>query len=1547
MTTSVSGAGTTGLAARHGRPIGERPTPDAPLSPAQHSVWIADDLLGGGGVYNLSHLTWLRGPFDLPVFGACLDDLVRRHEILRTTFAGSDAPRQVIHEPAHLNVEFCDLRVLPERRRQAEALRLAGIVAARSFNTARGPLLRVAVTRVGDEDHLLVLTLHHLLADEWALDILIGELSELYAARGLGRDADLPPLAIQFGDYAHWQSERLASGLATRQLEHWRQALSGVPLVLDLPTDKPRPPRPSHRGLRASRAITPELTAEFRQLATRHGVTAFTAMIAVFSIVLSRHAGQQSFAVGTATSGRNRTETESLIGLFANPVAIPLDVPDDASVAHVLRGTGAAVFGAMDHQDVPFERVLTELNAPRSMSRGPVFQVLVQWGTSGRAGWRLPGITTQVVSLPFGSAKADLTLVGVDGADSIEFELIGEAELFETSTLRRLLDHFVNALTQIVADPTVVVSGVDMIDAQERHLLTREWAGSVGDHPSDATLGELFEQIAEQHPHAAALAGSQGSLTYQQLEQDANRLAHLLRARGVGVDDRVGIALPRSFDLIVAMLAIVKAGGACLALDPANPPARNALLVSDADPAVVITTTANLPALATANPCDQPLILDDPAVQADLDDRPAVPPPALATRDSLAHICYTSGSTGTPKGVGLTHRGIVRLVRGHHPAAYSHGQTCLLLAPIAFDVSLMEVWGSLINGARLVVPPAGKLDIPDIAELLREYHVTTLGLITPMFHQLVQHDIHALIGVRNLLIGGDSIAPAAFAAPLRACPGLTAIACYGPTENTTITTSIATTDHSAVGARVPIGRPIPHTTAYVLDEHLRPAPIGVTGELHAGGHGVARGYLNLPSATADRFLPDPYSDIPGARMYRTGDLARWRETGVLDFLGRVDNQVKIRGFRIELGEIEACLTQHPRIAEAVAVARDDHSGHKRVLAYLVPAAGTAPDHTDLAGPAVKHFIQQTLPEYMTPASVTVLPRLPLTPHGKVDRAALPDPTVTEPAGTSQPSSPRTPAEHILVRIWQNVLGTSPVGIHDNFFDLGGDSILSIRIASEARQNGIPLTSAHLFDHQTIAELAEFAPGTAATGTTTSDVEAPEQHAITGDVPLTPIQHWFTTQGYAAGSFNQAVRLVWDAQVDPGALRRALDGLLTHHDALRLRLTRDGSNWRQHIAAPEAVDLLEVVDLGTTAEAGQEAVIGEAAARAQARVDVTGGPLLRAVLLRGCHGGDQVVIVIHHLAVDTVSWEFILEDLATAYQSLAAGQPVRLPTKTTSFQTWARELADRAASGRFADEGRFWQDYPGTVPPLPVDRPCGAGTVSDIATVLTVLGKDHTRALLRKVPLAVDAHINDVLLTALAIALRGWTGCCDHVIDLEGHGRQILGADLDVSRTVGWFTSIHPVRLGLPPTADPLECLAAVRDHMRTIPNRGTGYGVVRYLRSGQSARLASSPAQLIFNYHGQITSGSGQGPRRMLADAGPEIDPRAARRYLLEVTAAVRDESLRVSWTYPPTTYNAATVASIAENLITSLTTLIDSCSADGAPLTPAVPRRNGRRSDR
>jgi amino acid adenylation domain-containing protein/non-ribosomal peptide synthase protein (TIGR01720 family) len=1489
-------------------------------------MWTAQTLRTDSDMYNVDHYLWLRGELDLPALRSAFTEVLRRHEALRTVFPDTDPPGQAVQPAGPFKIGVIDLTSLRQDARSDEALRIAQAEASRPFDLATGPLFRVVLVKTGSAEHLMLVNVHHLLADEWALGLLANEVSALYAAQLTGTAPVLPELAIQYADFTHWQIERATTEVTERQRAYWRRTLADVPGVLELPTDHARPARPSGRGHRAQASMNAELSTSLRRLATGHGVTVFTALVGLLAIVLGRHAGQQRFAIGTAVSGRTRSETEPLIGLFVNTVAIPVDVAGGVSITDLLHETGRCVLGAFDHQDVSFEQVVAELNTARTMSRNPIFQVLVHWAESGQ-GWALPGLVTEPVTLSYGSAKVDLTLLAEERGDTIDLELVAEADLFEAGTARRLLDHFVNTVRQVTADPAITVGQVTLASPAELDLVTREWAGSVGDYPADRTVPEMFEAAVARTPDAVALVADDATLTYAQLDAAANQFAQLLHERGVGLESRVGVALPRSAGLVVALLGILKAGGAYIALDPANPPARNALLIADSAPQVIVTTTRLWPDLAAAVGDVRLVLVDDPATQAQLAAQSAQPPAGRATPLSLAYISYTSGSTGTPKGVAVEHRNIIRLIHGPDYASYGQDETFALLAPVAFDASTMELWASLCNGAKLVVPPAGRLDVPDIAELLRKHRITTIFLTTALFHQIVEHDVTALAGVRQLLTGGDVLNPQAFTKPLHHHPNLTMVACYGPTENTTYTTAIAITDPNQITNRVPIGHPIPHSTVYILDENLQPVPIGTTGELYTGGHGIARGYLNQPARTAERFLPDPYQ--PGARMYRTGDLARWTTNGTLDFIGRTDNQVKIRGYRIELGEIETRLNQHPDITEAAVITHTDPTGHKTLTAYTTPRQPTNPPTPQ----QLKTFIQQTLPNYMTPHTFITLDHIPLNPNGKIDRKALPHPTQTTTTTNPPTNTTTTPTEQTLLTIWQKTLPTTTITIHDNFFDLGGDSILSIRIASEARRAGLPLSSSHLFDHQTIAELA-----TAITTGETTAIPTAQQDTVTGVVPLTPIQHWFTQLDKTYDHYNQAVRLQWAPSPDPDLLHAALHAVVAHHDALRLRLTRNGGDWQQHIAETEPGQLLDVVDVLGLSEKDQETTIIEAATRAHTTLDLVGGPIARAVLFQGAVGGDQMIVVIHHIAIDTVSWEIVLDDLAAAYEQLSSRAEVRLPAKTTSFQRWADRLTQYASSDAFAAEAAFWRGHANAVAiPLPVDWPGGSNHVGGEAAVTSVLAPDYTDALLRNVPAAYRTQINDVLLTALARTLRGWTGAGVHRIDLEGHGRESPLDELDVSRTVGWFTSVYPVELRLPEEDDAGEALVAIRDQLRQIPRKGVGYGLAKYLTSAAGQEwIFPMNSPLSFNYHGQIDGNADRNPRRLAAPAGPEVDPSATRPYLFEVTAAVVEGSLRVSWTYPAACYARSTVQRLAGDFVEQLRTLIAHCRerVEGLALT-------------
>jgi amino acid adenylation domain-containing protein len=902
-----------------------------PLSPLQAGILFHALHRPDRSDYLSQNAYRLVGALDSAAFAGAWERVVNRHPALRTTFAweGIAHPVQLVHQEFPVRPRHLDWRGRDEEWVARSLSALLAEVRGAGMRLDRTPPMSFDLIDIDDDDHVFVWHMHHVVSDGWSAAIVLQEVYTAYAEATSGGSPAVWPPAVPYGRHIAWLRDRDHDA----DLAFWKSALDGFAAATALPFIGPAPAGNQGTTVRAPRLVTTQTTRRLRQLARDQRITLNAVLQGAWALLLSRYSGDRDVLHGTIMSGRSgdEPEIERMVGLLVNTVPVRLDVDDEA----VLPGWLNAVQRRLNEVR-KFEHVgLADVRACSQVRPGEdMFQTVlnfVSFGAPAPAPGGGPTATPEQVYEQIGYPLG-LTVVS---RDELLLQFGYEPERIEASDAERFFGHYEHILEQFAAaTQSTRLGDITALTDSERHLVTRAWAGAVGDYPENSTIGELFDDVAARQPDAVALVSGNGTcgavkMTYAQLEGAANRLAQVLRRRGVSTDMRVGVALPRSADLVVSLLAIVKAGGACLGLDPANPPARLALMIGDSDPGVIIASAGTDPDMRAVAAGRTILVLDDPVVAAEIAAAPEYPLDAVASPLSLAHICYTSGSTGTPKGVGLVHRGVIRMTVDPQYIRTGPAETFVQLQPIAFDGSLIELYVTLLNGARLVVPPPGKLDVPDIAAQLRQHGVTTLGLTTAMFHQMVEYDIGALSGVRQMITGGDVLLPEAFAAPLRIYPEMTVIAGYGPTENTTITTSIAVNDPEQIGIRVPIGRPVPHTTVYVLDEKMRPVPVGVTGELYTGGHGVARGYLNNPAATADRFGPDPFSAEPGARMYRTGDLARWRPDGVLDFVGRIDNQVKIRGFRIELGEIEACLSLHPDIAEAVVVARPVANGHKR------------------------------------------------------------------------------------------------------------------------------------------------------------------------------------------------------------------------------------------------------------------------------------------------------------------------------------------------------------------------------------------------------------------------------------------------------------------------------------------------------------------------------------------------------------------------------------------------------------------------------------------
>jgi amino acid adenylation domain-containing protein/non-ribosomal peptide synthase protein (TIGR01720 family) len=1531
--------------ARENRPLLPPAVPVArggalPLSFSQERLWFLDRLQPGLATYNMPTALRLSGELDVPALERALGEVVRRHESLRTHFGERDgAAVQVIAPFRGFALAVDDLSGAGED----EVRRRAEEDGARPFDLARGPLFRARLLRLGAAEHVLLICVHHVVSDGWSMGVLFRELSALYAAYREGREPTLPELPVQYADFAVWQREQLGGAALEGQLAYWRGRLAGAPALLELPTDHPRPAVQGFRGARVPVAFSGALAERIGALARAEGVTTYMVLMAAWQVLLSRYSGSRDVVVGSPIAGRTHGEVEGLIGNFVNTLVVRTELSGAPAFREVLRRVRDAALGAWAHQEVPFERVVAALQPERSLDHAPIFQV--SFTLEDGAGWEgaFSGLRCERVDADPGTAKYDLSLSLATGGGEVRGVLVYSADLFERETAERMAAHLERVLEAATADPNLPVARLELMGEAERRQVVEGWSGTRVEYPGGPAVHERIEAHAARAPDAVAVAQAGGRLSYGELNARANRLAHHLRRRGVGPEARVGVLLERGPEWVTALLAVLKAGGAYLPLDAGYPAERLQRILADSRTAVVVTDEARRRILP---PLDGIEVVSLDGDAGEIAAASAENPASGAGARSLAYVIYTSGSTGTPKGVAVEHGGLWNLCAWY---AETFGVTVAdrvtQVASSGFDASVLEVWPCLARGACLdVVPDAVRGDPERLRDWLVSRDVTVSFVPTPLVEPLLRLEWPRTVALRSMHTGGDRLR-------VRPPAGLpfTLVNLYGPTENTVA----ATAGVVAPGEGIPsIGTPNANTRAYVLDAGMRPLPVGVPGELCLGGAQVARGYLERPALTAERFVPDPFAGEPGARMYRTGDRVRWREcvsaecvsaerddradeprgtrgdrapalthsrTHALEYLGRLDEQVKIRGFRIEPGEIEAALRRHPGVEDCVVVVREEASGERRLVAYVVGAADGAALGTHLRG---------ILPEYMVPQAFVALDRLPLTPHGKLDRRALPAPDFA--AEQEGYVAPRTAAEQALAGIWAELLRLERVGVHDGFFELGGDSILSIQVASRARRAGMEITPRQMFECQTIAALAAVAGRTEA-----ADAERAEQGRVHGRVRLTPVQSWFFAREHAAREhFNQSVLLEVDAALSAATLESALHAVLDHHDALRLRFRPGDGGWEQWHADDVGI-ALERVDLSHLPVAEQKREVDGIGGARQATLELEQGPLGRVVLFDCGERGRVLFIALHHLVVDAVSWRILREDLERACGQIEAGERVDLGAKTTSFRQWGEALEAYASTDALRAEAEYWlaQGLDGVLP-LPVDGD-GGRTMAHARTVTIALSEEETRALLQEVPAAYRTQINDVLLCALAESVGGWSGSPRIRLALEGHGREEqVGAGVDLTRTVGWFTSIFPVVLDVAGAAGPGERLKRVKEQLRSIPMRGIGYGVLRYLAPDDELRRAlagqASP-EIAFNYLGQTgLEGTGRF-RRVEAPHGPDVGAENRRAALLEVNGGIADGRLRLRWTYGEGIHRRETIERLAEAYADALRGLIAHCREEGA----------------
>ncbi|HEX8693688.1 MAG TPA: amino acid adenylation domain-containing protein, partial [Longimicrobium sp.] len=1363
-----------------------------PLSFAQRRLWFLEQFGSAGAAYHLPLRLRLKGELDRAALGRALDRIVARHEALRTTFsADGGVPEQRIAPAEESRFALVEHDLGGHADAEGELGRLLAEEAAAPFDLERGPLIRGRLVRLAADDHALLVTMHHVVSDGWSMGVLARELGALYAAFRRGDPDPLPPLPVQYADYAAWQRRWVDGEVLQRQADYWTQALAGAPELLELPTDHPRPARQDHAGASVTLQLDEELTAGLKALGRRQGTTLFMTLLAGWAAVLARLSEQDDVVVGTPTASRGRREIEGLIGFFVNTLAVRVDLSGSPTVAELLGRVKARALEAQQNQDIPFEEVVERVQPARSLAHSPVFQVMFAWQNTPAGRLELPGLEPGPVrgEAP-GTAKFDLTLTLSERGGRIAGGVEYATSLFERATVERYAVYLRRVLEEMAADAGRRVERLDLLPEAERRQVVEEWNATDAEYPREACLHELFEAQARRSPEAVAVVQDGRALSYRELNARANRLGRLLRERGVGPGARVAVLMPRSVELVAAELAVLKAGAAYVPIDPSFPAGRIAFMVADSGSRVVLSLRGEaVPDLPPARRIDVDAVTE--GADDDL--------PVLLDGGAPAYVMYTSGSTGEPKGVVVPHRAVARLVLNEGYAGFGPDDRVAFASNPTFDASTLEVWAALLNGGRVVVVAHDVvLDPGRFGETLERHGVSVLWLTVGLFNQYAAELAEPLGRLRCLIVGGDRLDPAVIGRVLRSRPPGRLLNGYGPTETTTfaLTHRIEGVADDARG--IPLGRPVSNTRVYVLDRRGGPVPVGVAGELYVGGAGVAHGYLNRPGLTAERFVPDPFGG-PGERLYRTGDRCRWLADGTIEFLGRNDFQVKVRGFRIEPGEVEARLAEHPEVREAVVLAREDAPGEKRLVAYWVGGA--------LEAEALRAHLAAKLPEYMVPAAYVRLEALPLTPNGKVDRRALPAPGGEAYAARAY-EAPAGEAEQALAEVWADVLGVERVGRRDHFFELGGHSLLAVQVVSRVRRVlGAEVALGDLFARPV---LADFARGVeAAARAELPEIEPADRE---GRLPLSFAQQrlWFLEQlGDAGAAYHIPARLRLKGELDRAALARALDRIVARHEALRTTFSADGGVPAQRIApAEESRFALVEHDLGGHADA--EGELGRLLAEEEAApFDLERGPLIRGRLVRLAADDHVLLVTMHHVVSDGWSMGVLTRELGALYAAFRRGDPdplPPLPVQYADYAAWQRRWVDGEVLRR---QGDYWTETLAGAPELlelPTDHPrparqdhAGASAALELDEALTAglkaLGRRHGTTLFM------------TLLAGWATVLGRLSGQRDVVVGTPtaNRGRR------EIEGLIGFFVNTLAVRVdlsGSPTVAELLERVKA-------------------------------------------------------------------------------------------------------------------------------------------
>ncbi|MDI6563111.1 MULTISPECIES: plipastatin non-ribosomal peptide synthetase PpsC [Bacillus] len=1465
-----------------------------PVSSAQKRIYVLQQLEDGGTGYNMPAVLELEGKLNPERMDRAFQELIKRHESLRTSFEQDEGgdPVQRIHDEVPFTLQTTVLGARTEEEAAAAFIK--------PFDLSQAPLFRAQIVKVSDERHLLLVDMHHIISDGVSVNILIREFGELYNNR------KLPALRIQYKDYAVWQEGFKTGDAYKTQGAYWLKQLEGELPVLDLPADHARPPVRSFAGDKVSFTLDQEVASGLHKLARENGSTLYMVLLAAYTAFLSRLSGQEDIIVGSPIAGRPHKDLEPILGMFVNTLALRTRPEGGKPFVQYLQEVRETALEAFEHQDYPFEELVDKLELTRDMSRNPLFDVMFVLQNMDQESLELNELCLKPAAHNgLQTSKFDLTLYTQEQPHGLlTFQMEFSTDLYKKKTIEKWLQYFINMLLSIIKDNKAALGTINILNEDETHYLIHELNRTKIDYPRNETISRLFEMQVEQTPNAVAIVSDTQVFTYEDMNSWANQIASVLQIKGVGPDSVVALLTGRTPELIAGMLGILKAGGAYLPIASDLPVERIAYMLSDSGAALLLQSEKTEKQLLDIE-CEQ-IIIEDIQKQGKTKNVDSSAGP-----HSLAYIIYTSGSTGKPKGVMIEQRSVIRLVKNSNYITFTPEDRLLMTSSIGFDVGSFEIFGPLLNGAALHLSDQQTfLDSHQLKRYIEHQGITTIWLTSSLFNHLTEQNEQTFSQLKHLIIGGEALSPSHVNRIRNVCPEVSIWNGYGPTENTTFSTCLHI--QKTYELSIPIGRPVGNSTAYILNQWGVLQPVGAVGELCVGGDGVARGYLGRPDLTKEKFVKNSF--VPGDRLYRTGDLARWLPDGTIEYVGRIDDQVKVRGYRVELGEIETALRQIDGVKEAAVLARTAQTGSKELFGYISVKAGTNAEQ-------VRSLLARSLPNYMIPAYIIEMETLPLTSNGKLNRKALPEPNFTS-KQTYAP--PRNDLEDQLALIWQEVLGIQRIGIEDSFFELGGDSIKALQVSARLGRYGLSLQVSDLFRHPKIKDLSPLIR---------KSERIIEQGPIQGDVPWTPVQQWFFSQDIEERHhFNQSVMLFHSGRLSENALRPALKKLAEHHDALRMVYRNDDRRWIQINQGIHESQLysLRISDLSQS-ESGWETKIKQEVADLQQSINLQEGPLLHAALFKTLTG-DYLFLAIHHLVVDGVSWRILLEDLSAGYQQAAAGQTIQLPPKTDSYQEYARRIQEYAQSSKLIREEAYWRSVEEQqAAELPYEIPHHVNIdFSKRDSLSFSLTEADTAVLLQNVNHAYGTDTQDILLTAASLAICEWTGGSKLRIAMEGHGREHILPELDISRTVGWFTSMYPALISFENHRDELgTSVKTVKDTLGRIPNKGVGYGMLKYLTHPENKSITfSKTPEISFNYLGQFNDIERQDTFRPSSlGSGKDITHTWKREQIIEMSAMAADKKLHFNLSYPPARFHRNTMEQLINRIEHFLLDIMKHCA--------------------